>query len=577
MTRILNARIIASIAALVFAGAIIASATGAFFSDTETSTGNTFTAGDIDLQIDNESYVTSTTTGALIASPSTSWDMKDLVPGVDHFFDFEDLKPGDVGEDTISIHVGSNNAWMCAAARITSDLDNSMTEPEDESSPLAGDGTADGDLDTGINFMFWHDDGDNVLEVGETPFLNGSLASMGAAGQITLADSQSSILGGTAPIPGDTTFYIGKAWCYGALGAGAVPQDGPGKLLGSTNGPLVRGTGVTCDGSAVGNEGQTDSVEGDLQFYATQSRNNASFTCSQYTPTWPNTPPAAPDVGSDLNAFVDPVPASCNVTVDTGNAALDTIQEAVDAAAAGNKVCVPDGIFAGNVIINKSLTLSGSGATSTSVINGVVEISANDVTVEGFSITGAVSSAPDFAGIYVHANTSGHTIRYNQIDGTDTAGQRGILFGFDVSNTLVTNNVLSDWATGAYVNPTAVGNIDFTFNDFNSNTVGIGSDGMNNADITRNEFDGNSAEAIGASDLQGNVIGNEIHENNFIPAGAGNNVNIYESNGANALGPVDAENNWWDSEVEASRTNFPGTVVNTVDTDPAAGSLFPHN
>ena len=45
MTGILNARVLASVAMLVFVGAIVASATGAFFSDTETSTGNTFSAG----------------------------------------------------------------------------------------------------------------------------------------------------------------------------------------------------------------------------------------------------------------------------------------------------------------------------------------------------------------------------------------------------------------------------------------------------------------------------------------------------------------------------------------------------
>ena len=41
---------------IVFVGAVVIGATGAFFSDTETSTGNTFTAGAIDLGVDNESY-----------------------------------------------------------------------------------------------------------------------------------------------------------------------------------------------------------------------------------------------------------------------------------------------------------------------------------------------------------------------------------------------------------------------------------------------------------------------------------------------------------------------------------------
>ncbi len=294
MAALLNARILASLAMIVFVGAVVVGSTGAFFSDTETSTGNTFTAGNIDLQIDNESYVTSVN-GELIVSTSTSWAMKDLVAGTDKFFNFSDLKPGDVGEDTISIHVGSNNAWMCAAARITDNSDGTCTEPEktDETANATTCGAIptnnDGDLAGQVNFVFWHDDGDNVLEANEVGsiFLNGPLSGIGSQGQITLADSASSILGGNTPIPGDTTFYIGKAWCFGTLAAAPVAQDGQGKLVNATNGPLVRGTGVTCNGAPLNNIAQTDSVQGDMQFYAVQSRNNPTFTCAQgYIPNF---------------------------------------------------------------------------------------------------------------------------------------------------------------------------------------------------------------------------------------------------------------------------------------------------
>lgn len=53
MKKILSTkRLFVSVAMLLFVGAIVATTTGAFFSDTETSTGNTFTAGAIDLKID---------------------------------------------------------------------------------------------------------------------------------------------------------------------------------------------------------------------------------------------------------------------------------------------------------------------------------------------------------------------------------------------------------------------------------------------------------------------------------------------------------------------------------------------
>jgi len=279
-------KILLSLGMIVFVGAVAAGATGAFFNDTETSTGNTFAAGDIDLKIDNESYAIDYTipgyenpTGLLAVSTSTSWGLKDLT--VEKFFNFTDLKPGDFGEDTISINVGSNDAWVCAAANITSDNDNSIIEPEDEVNTTLndGDGTTNGDLDSALRFAFWVDDGDNVLEDDEVAsiFINGTLADMGAAGQIALADSAGSILLNDGPIPGDSTFYIAKAWCFGNLTPAAVTQDFSGKT--GTNGPLDRGTGVSCDGSGESNIAQTDSVTGDITFYAEQARNNSKFTC----------------------------------------------------------------------------------------------------------------------------------------------------------------------------------------------------------------------------------------------------------------------------------------------------------
>ena len=49
-------RILLSLGMIVFIGAVVAGATGAFFSDTETSSGNTFAAGELDLKIDSESH-----------------------------------------------------------------------------------------------------------------------------------------------------------------------------------------------------------------------------------------------------------------------------------------------------------------------------------------------------------------------------------------------------------------------------------------------------------------------------------------------------------------------------------------
>ncbi len=258
---------------VVFVAALVLGATGAFFSDEEVSTGNILAAGSIDLKIDNTSYVTSTTTGELVASLGTTWTLRDLT--IEKFFDFDDVKPGDIGEDTISLHVDNNDSYLCADITLTSNNENTLVEPEAEDGDVTNDPNG-GELAQQVNFAWWADDGDNVLEVGENQLPGGPLGvlAIGATTTVTLADSDESIWGGTGPIPGNSIRYIGKAWCYGDIVPAPVAQDNA-----TTSSPLVRGTGFTCDGSAVDNTGQTDSMTADIGFRAVQSRNNDEFQC----------------------------------------------------------------------------------------------------------------------------------------------------------------------------------------------------------------------------------------------------------------------------------------------------------
>ena len=262
--------------AMVVAGA--AALTGAFFSDEEKSTRNTFAAGAIDLQIDNTSYYNGK------YNPDTSWTIRDLT--VEKFFNFLDIKPGDHGEDTISIHVKDNPAYACINFRQTENSDNGFSEPEDMVDGVLdqADGTANGDLGKEINFMFWVDDGDNVLEVGETKFdgLTGQLENLFTK-TAAIADKN------TVPLDPQKTYYIAKFWCYGTPTVSYIyPQDGLGFTQAvDGNGPDVR-PNFTCNGQLVtggpktffGNLGQTDKFVGDISFYAIQARNNPDFVCS---------------------------------------------------------------------------------------------------------------------------------------------------------------------------------------------------------------------------------------------------------------------------------------------------------
>ncbi|MCK5140282.1 MAG: SipW-dependent-type signal peptide-containing protein [Thermodesulfovibrionia bacterium] len=273
-------KILLSLAIIAAIAGVVVTATTAFFSDTETSTGNTFTAGAIDLKIDNTSYAIDYTipgyvdpTGALVRSDATSWDLDDLTSQL--FFNFEDLKPGDIGEDTVSIHVYNNNAWACVDMELTANDDVTCTEPEEgDDVDCAVPGEGMGELAGELNFVFWADDGDNVLEVGETVLTEGAASDVMQGVRLTIADSVTNNVGGEdgEPLTGEETYYIGKAWCYGALTLDPQCED-------DTN-PIDRGaTGIICDGSVVDNASQTDMIEGTVSFYAEQSRNNDNFVC----------------------------------------------------------------------------------------------------------------------------------------------------------------------------------------------------------------------------------------------------------------------------------------------------------
>jgi hypothetical protein len=287
-------KILLSVGSILFAGALLAGGTGAFIGKTDTSTGNTFATGVIDLKIDNESYFTDDT-GKLVFSPSTSWSLSDLSGKL--FFNFTDLKPGDIGEDTISLHVNNNNAWACMSMKLKSTPENGQNEPESLIDKTTG--ANQGELQKYLYFTFWADDGDNVYEKGEKIFKSGPVKDIFNGKSWTLADSRSNIWQKNGwnydsrgncgdwnpkkksePISGNSTHYIGKAWCFGDMEESPVNQDNKGKT--GNNGPLVRSTGFKCSGEDVGNIVQSDGIIVDVSFSAVQSRSNSSFICGDY-------------------------------------------------------------------------------------------------------------------------------------------------------------------------------------------------------------------------------------------------------------------------------------------------------
>jgi predicted ribosomally synthesized peptide with SipW-like signal peptide len=281
----MNKKIVISLSVIGVVAAIAIGGTVAYFSDTETSTGNTFTAGSLDLTVDNECYYngelcTNGYWGGIAETGNEcacTWVLSDLDDKV--FFSFDDLKPGDWGEDTVSLHV-TNDAWACVTFDSISSNEVSCTEPESKVDPDGSTCEPSGELDDELYFAFWIDicakgeasPGDNVYQPGcDIDLMYGPASTLGTGPvTYTLADADENNIGSaTGYLEEGETYYIGKAWCFGEMTVAPFPAAYPGQPP------------ISCDGQAVGNQSQTDSLSGTIEFYAEQWRNNPNFQCVQ--------------------------------------------------------------------------------------------------------------------------------------------------------------------------------------------------------------------------------------------------------------------------------------------------------
>ena len=240
-----GARIMAVLAAVVLLAYVLIG-NGAF-------AGATFATGSgqagLELTIDSESTYNG------VAQPNLSWSLKNLVPGVDRFFNFGDIKPGDTGENTVSIHIDKNPAYVCLDFVNLTDLENGVNEPESlvDVDPLSG------ELAEGLEFFAWHDDGDNIFELGEKPMFGTTTQSATvvlASTTYPLADA-----GTGAPFAKGSTHYFGITWCAGDMEVN------------------VNTASITCDATTLGNEAQTDSMSVDVILRAVQANERPNFLC----------------------------------------------------------------------------------------------------------------------------------------------------------------------------------------------------------------------------------------------------------------------------------------------------------
>lgn len=236
----------------------VVGATAAFFNDTETSTGNVFTAGSIDLTVDSQG--SSYNGNSLQGSNFPSIDLTS-----EHFFVFDDIKPGDYGIRNISLHAASNPAYACLLLVNKKDDESVVIDPEIGVGDTLDDGIPHGELSKEIELFVWNDlNGDQTFDpgTGEVPLVHdGPSSAVDSFFDITYEifyDSSS----GLSPLVQNDVENIGLAWCAGTQ---------------TVN--YVNGT-ITCNGSGMGDIAQTDKFSTDVVLYAEQTRNNPNFKCA---------------------------------------------------------------------------------------------------------------------------------------------------------------------------------------------------------------------------------------------------------------------------------------------------------
>lgn len=244
------------------------------------------------------------------------------------------------------------------------------------------------------------------------------------------------------------------------------------------------------------------------------------------------------------------------------NKAKKTIQAGIAAVGVGGTVNVAAGTYDENVEVNKENLTIASAEKHGAVIEGTVEISANGVTVDGFSIKNfSQIPIPDLSGVYIPSGT-GITVANNLIDGAGTVvpsggyGPIGIntLYGATAGATLE-GNIVKNVKMGIY-NQGAVLLISKNTIE-NTAHCGIGVDTDLGTTITGNTIR-NSAD-MGIEVFHSGVVANY---NNI----TGNtNYGVWSSPDHIPGGAqVDATNNWWDSATGPTHVSNPGGTGDAV-------------
>lgn len=258
--RLSRRKVLGGVGAIGLASAGAGLGTTAYFSDEESFTDNSLTAGELDLFV-HVDYSEDQGDYAQYSTPDGTYINGGVVGGGDGDplqIEVEDLKPGDSGSGELCFSIVDNPAYMWMCGQLTENAQNGTTEPEQE--------TLDGMYET------VPDEG----QLGDAMQVTVSYCSDGEAGETVIGDeivsgSLNDVMAALAtgvPLAGD-----------GNVDAGVENRP----TFEGVEQPFVEGTPNTAETcicfewevpTEVGNEIQTDSVMFDFSFYAEQARHN---------------------------------------------------------------------------------------------------------------------------------------------------------------------------------------------------------------------------------------------------------------------------------------------------------------
>lgn len=145
-----------------------------------------------------------------------------------------------------------------------------------------------------------------------------------------------------------------------------------------------------------------------------------------------------------------------------------TIQAAINAASKDDTIIVDDGTYNENVIVNQTVIIgSENGSASTTIVAidpkfHAVTITANDVDMSGFTVTGATGDGK--AGICIDKAKDAYIFQ-NIMTGND----RGIYSYKALQTNVSCNTIEDDDACGIYIDSHGAGSSHFGFNDIERN------------------------------------------------------------------------------------------------------------